>query len=98
MLCTTRRSSFYSTCAWDLPPLHAILQASHIVSLMQVDRITSHWNGYITHGLGGTQQEAWDIFVRQTRLHELMGRPGFSLRFIRTAYSGAIDPDTALDW
>ena len=65
---------------------------------MQVDRITSHWNGYIMHGLGATQQEAWDIFVRQTRLHELMGRPGFSLRFIRTEYSGAIDPDTALDW
>ncbi len=65
---------------------------------MQVDRITSHWNGYITHGLGGTQQEAWDIYVRQTRLHELMGKPGFSLRFIRTEYSGAIDPDTALDW
>ncbi len=50
----------------------------------QVDRITSHWNGYIMHGLHGTKQEAWDIYMRQTRLYELVGRPGCSVRFVRS--------------
>jgi len=63
---------------------------------MQVDRITSHWNGYIMHGLEGAEQEAWDIYIRQTRLHELMGKAGYSVRFIRRD-TGTIDPEVALD-
>jgi hypothetical protein len=60
-----------------------------------VDRITSHFNGYIMHGLHGTEQEAWDIYVRQTRLYELMGRPGYSVRFIKPE-KAAVDPKPAL--
>ena len=43
---------------------------------VQVDRVTSHWNGVIAQVLGGWQ-DARDIYVRQVRLRELMGRPGF---------------------
>lgn len=63
---------------------------------LQVDRITSHWNGYIMHGLHGAEQEAWDIYARQTRLYELMGRPSCSIRFVRRNM-GPTDPDVALD-
>ena len=63
---------------------------------MQVDRITSHWNGYIMHGLGGAEQEAWDIYMRQTRLFELRGRPCCSVRYIRRSMKPT-DPDAALD-
>lgn len=63
---------------------------------MQVDRITSHWNGYIMHGLGGAEQEAWDIYNRQTRLYELMGRPGCSVRYVRRNMR-PINPEVALD-
>ena len=47
------------------------------------------------HGLHGTEQEAWDIYVRQTRLYELMGRPGYSVRFIKPE-TAAVDPTSAL--
>ena len=63
---------------------------------MQVDRITSHWNGYIMHGLGGAEQEAWDIYTRQTRLYELRGRPGCSVRFVRRNMR-PMNSDVALD-
>ena len=63
---------------------------------MQVDRITSHWNGHIMHGLGGAEQEAWDICTRQTRLYELRDRPGCSVRFVRRNMR-PMNPDVALD-
>jgi hypothetical protein len=48
------------------------------MALSQVDRITCHWNGMIAHVLGGPE-DARDVYVRQTRLHELMYRPGFRI-------------------
>ena len=42
------------------------------------------WNGCIAQVLGGPE-DARDIYVRQTRLHELMGRPDFHVRFLQGA-------------
>lgn len=47
---------------------------------LQVHRITSHWNGMIAHTLGGPE-DARDVYVRQTRLHSLMYRRGFCIRY-----------------
>jgi hypothetical protein len=46
----------------------------------QVDRITCCWNGIFSHVLGGPE-DARDIYVKQTRLPELMDRPGFHVRY-----------------
>ena len=48
------------------------------------------------HGLGGAEQEAWDIYIRQTRLHELRGRRGCSVRFVRCNMR-PMNPEVALD-
>jgi hypothetical protein len=58
-------------------PLFPLLERIGIGSLcVQVERVTTHWNGYIAQVLGGWQ-DARDVYTRQIRLQELMGRPGF---------------------
>ena len=61
----------------------------------QVDRITCHWNGMIAHMLGGPE-DARDVYVKQTGLHDLMYRPGFRI-FYRDLDLTIIPTEEAMD-